>query len=108
MNVLALGALLVTTGSGLAVQAQPMRTTPGGCPPGFKQAMHPLNPQLGCLPTNLQANPDQPSQGQKRPVVFQPAQLPGPMPGCPTGFKQAVHPLNPQLGCLPTNMLLKP
>src|SRR5262245_24189713 len=27
------------------------KVDPEGCPPGWEQATHPLNPQLGCLPT---------------------------------------------------------
>jgi hypothetical protein len=60
---------------------------PEGCPPGWEQATHPLNPQLGCLPTHEQADGG-----------FEESD---PNPGdCPEGFVRATHPLNPALGCI--------
>ncbi|MGB7414979.1 MAG: hypothetical protein WA902_12295 [Thermosynechococcaceae cyanobacterium] len=109
INALALGALLVTTGSGLAVKAQPIRAIPG-CPPGWVTATPPVNPQLKCLPGNILAQPQNPEpfQATQKVQLINKQQLQGPSQGCSPGFKQAVHPLNPQLGCLPTNLQAAP
>jgi hypothetical protein len=67
---------------------------PGGCPPGWEQAKHPLNPQLGCLPTHEQAA----TGGEES----------DPNPGdCPEGFVKAVPPLNPALGCIAATIAVK-
>jgi hypothetical protein len=103
---------ILTTGGPLQMQVQGTITTDNGgpssappgvdpnkcipgnecppvCPEGFIRATPPLNPQLGCLPESITADPgDKP--GSEIP--------PG---GCPEGFIRATPPLNPQLGCLP-------
>ncbi|MGB8703195.1 MAG: hypothetical protein WCD18_27565 [Thermosynechococcaceae cyanobacterium] len=91
--------------------ANPIRQTsavyqpPIGCPPGFQPATYPLNAQLGCLPTQIQAEPTQPDPVVKiRTVEFQ-ALPPG---GCPPGWVAARSPLNFQLGCLPTQLQFSP
>jgi hypothetical protein len=60
-----------------------------GCPPGFSPALPPLNPELGCIPTDLDYVAEVPASD--------------PDPTCPEGTAPAVPPLNPALGCLPTN-----
>lgn len=116
IHALALSTLL-TTATGLSVQAQAIPKNPGQCPPGWVPAVHPVNPQLGCLPGQIQAQPgSEPSQGilkrpetsvfQLTPIQKRPQQQP-PI-GCAPGWKQATQPLNPQLGCLPTQLQATP
>ncbi|WP_404789692.1 hypothetical protein [Altericista sp. CCNU0014] len=94
---IASSALAVPQFSGAAHQSQP----PTGCPPGWEQATYPLNPQLGCLPTHIQAKPGQSeSQTMMKPLKVQGFQEQPPT-GCRPGWSQAKHPLNFQLGCLP-------
>lgn len=59
------------------------------CPPGFELAQPPLNPDLGCVATDL--------------AYENPAPSPDPEPVCPEGFEPAEPPLNPALGCLASN-----
>lgn len=102
MNVIALGALL-TTAAPIAAVAQPPQIP--GCPPGWVPATPPVNPQLGCLPGQMQARPTtRPALIRKTQFKAQPKKVQLPPPGCAPGWTQAVHPLNPQLGCLPTQI----
>ncbi len=60
-----------------------------GCPEGFEPALPPLNPDLGCVPTDLgYAIPETGSD---------------PDPTCPEGTAPVLPPVNPALGCLPTH-----
>ncbi len=96
------------------IKQQPQQQPPPGCPPGWTQASKPLNPQLGCLPGNIQSqSSSQPAQSTLKPEkqvsVFQPALIkPQPSFGCPPGWTQASKPLNSQLGCLPGNIKAQP
>ncbi|MEO0374589.1 MAG: hypothetical protein AAF329_08195, partial [Cyanobacteria bacterium P01_A01_bin.17] len=114
IHALALGTLLATA-AGLSAHAQSIPQNPGQCPSGWVPAVHPVNPQLGCLPGHIQAEPgSEPTQSllkRQKTSIFQsvqkrPQQLPP--QGCAPGWKQATHPLNPQLGCLPTQLQATP
>jgi hypothetical protein len=67
------------------------KVDPEGCPPGWEQATHPLNPQLGCLPTQEKAGGG-----------FEKSD-PGSV-HCPEGTVPATPPLNPELGCIPATL----
>ena len=77
------------------------RIPPEGCPPGWEKAVSPLNPQLGCLPTEETAA----GGGEES----DPAGTGGTGGGvdCPEGWVKAVPPLNPALGCIPDTIVAK-
>jgi len=78
-------ALVAETRDAPAPQDQlQVETSHPVCPPGFELAQPPLNPDLGCIATDL-------------------APAPSPDPICPEGFEPVEPPLNPDLGCLPSN-----
>jgi hypothetical protein len=71
----------------ISTRGGPEKVDPKGCPPGWEQATHPLNPQLGCVPVNETAGGG-----------FEKSD-PGTVE-CPEGTVPAVPPLNPALGCI--------
>jgi hypothetical protein len=86
-SVFALSAFAGSVGAEKISSRDGSEVPPKGCPPGWEQATHPLNPQLGCLPTREQA-----ATGHEEN---------DPNPGdCPEGTVRATPPLNPALGCI--------
>lgn len=106
LPALTAGALFaITTSAGLMAHARPTQgpVNPGLCPEGWVPATPPLNPQLKCVPNQIQSNPPSRRTPLKKQVnhTHQFAPLPG---LCPEGWVPATPPLNPQLGCLPNQM----
>jgi hypothetical protein len=93
-TVFALTAFAGSVGAEKIASRGGSEAPPKGCPPGWEQAKHPLNPQLGCLPTEETA-----ATGVEK-------DDPDPV-GCPEGFVRAVPPLNPALGCIAATIAAK-
>ena len=111
LSALALGTI-ITIATSTSTMAQgnptaPLKQVPGQCPPGWIRATPPLNPQLGCIPNQIQTQ-SQPELKRQTVQIGSPNQtFAPPSNDCPPGFQQATHPVNGQLGCLP-NTFKKP
>ncbi len=70
---------------------------PPQCPPGFELAQPPLNPELGCIASDLSYTT---GSGSAVVVVVGDGESRHPEPECPPGWVPAVSPLNEELGCI--------
>ncbi len=70
---------------------------PPECPPGFEPAQPPLNPELGCIASEMAYTT---GAGSGSVVVVVENETRHPEPDCPPGWVPAVSPLNEELGCI--------